>query len=150
MKIRTAFIIISSIMAINSASADDKATTFIIKNETKKPLTVKIMPENVKFGTLMATVGLGSKSKILNDHTKKIPPGKEHRITSKSFLIKKSASGKDKKAPIKKVNIIGTIGLKIPGRCDSIPLDGKLHYISFKPHYKFYGKKQLGIQCSGR
>ncbi|MCP4923033.1 MAG: hypothetical protein GY915_03255 [bacterium] len=100
---------------------DPYVTKFKIKNETRKPLTIKII-ENSKYEAAVSVAVLGVDSGVLNDSSQKIEPN-----TTKTIKIKYRQSwpggkpGTTVYTELGNLRVIGTIGLKKPGQCADIP-----------------------------
>lgn len=125
----------------DAAVADGKKTTFVIKNHNKKKLTIKVMPNDMKLDAIMATIGAGYGVGLMNNHKNKIEPNTNATIEvePKVTLIKQGAGTLYDK-PVDIVRISGTIGLRKPGTCTGIFLDGKTKTIEFQKHL-------LGTKC---
>ena len=113
-------------------------TKLNIKNETKDALTIKIIPSDMALDTAMGS--LGHSQGLLNGRTYKIAPNGSTSILVSSKMTKLK-NGRFEDIFSKEATVIGTAGLKKPGKCSGIALDGEEKSLTFKKHL-------LGVKCS--
>lgn len=139
--LRSFFVVLFLLSHAEADVVRKEITAFIIKNTNDKELTVKIMPNDMKLNAVKGLLKSGDHKGVMNKV--KILPNESATVKVTNVVnIPVTDTNAFYERTVYSVIITGAIGLRKPGACAGLSLDGIPKRIEFKSDLG-----GLGIKC---